>query len=403
MSHPTGNENARNAASAMHEGGLLNQFWTCVGWTDRGISAKFLPKSIHTHLRRRGLDATIGSMARYVPFLEMIRLAAGRVPFGAANAIGCSIDDVYRNLDQIVAREVKVTHSARAVYCYEDGAFETFRIARNRGIKTLYELPMGYWRAWHLILEEESNLKPAWASTLQGSDDSEEKLVKKEFELGNADHVFVASSFARTTLVGSPTSGATFHQVSYGASSPTKQRRPRPGSDALKILFVGALTQRKGLSYLFDAVRGFGERVKLTLIGRVAFKGCSVLDHALKKHDWLESVPHWKVLQLMHEHDVLVFPSLFEGFGLVISEALSQGLPVITTPNTAGPDLISEGSNGFIVPIRSSEAISERIERLIMDGRLLADMKESALQNAKRSSWSAYRNSLICELRKCGL
>lgn len=387
----------------MQESGLLEEYWTCVGWTDRGIAAKIVPSQLRTNLNRRGLSEIIRPMVRYVPVLEMARLAVGRISVGVANTLGCSIDDVYGNLDRTVAREVEVTRSAHAVYCYEDGACETFRSARKRGMRTLYELPMGYWRAWHSILREEIALKPDWASTLQGAGDSEEKLAKKDSELGNADHVFVASSFARTTLEGSHIFGARVHQVPYGASSPTQQRLSKARSDVLKILFVGALTQRKGLSYLFEAVRCFKKRVKLTLIGRVASQGCSVLDRALEDHDWLQSVPHWRVLELMREHDVLVFPSLFEGYGLVISEALSQGLPVITTPNTAGPDLILDESNGFIVPIRSSEAIAEKVERLIMNNGLIADMKESALQNAKRCSWSNYRNRLISELRNCGL
>jgi len=66
----------------------------------------------------------------------------------------------------------------------------------------------------------------------------------------------------------------------------------------------------------------------------------------------------------MAAHDVFVFPSLFEGFGLVLLEAMAMGLPVITTPHTAGPDLIREGMEGFIVPIRHSTAIAERLEQL---------------------------------------
>jgi len=93
----------------------------------------------------------------------------------------------------------------------------------------------------------------------------------------------------------------------------------------------------------------------------------------------------------MSRHDVLVFPSLHEGFGLVIPEAMAQGLVVITTPHTAGPDLISNGLDGFIVPIRASEAIEEKLDCLLTDAKLLADMKAAAQRKASALSWETYR------------
>ncbi len=82
----------------------------------------------------------------------------------------------------------------------------------------------------------------------------------------------------------------------------------------------------------------------------------------------------------MARHDVFVFPlpSIFEAFGLVILEAMSQVLPVITVPETAGPDLIDDSKNGFIVPIRSAEAIAQRLDLLSIDLCLLAEMKQVA-------------------------
>jgi glycosyltransferase involved in cell wall biosynthesis len=96
----------------------------------------------------------------------------------------------------------------------------------------------------------------------------------------------------------------------------------------------------------------------------------------------------------MRNHDVLVFPSLFEGFGLVILEAMSQGMTVITTPNTGGPDVTTDGENGFIVPIRSAEAIAERLETLVFDRKRLASMKEAALKTSRAMSWANYERAV---------
>jgi glycosyltransferase involved in cell wall biosynthesis len=97
----------------------------------------------------------------------------------------------------------------------------------------------------------------------------------------------------------------------------------------------------------------------------------------------------------MSRHDVLVLPSLHEGFGLVITEAMSQGLTVITTSHTAGPDLISDGIDGFIVPIRSAEAIEQKLVLLSHEKDRLRAMQEAARQKAQTFHWENYRRRLV--------
>ena len=101
----------------------------------------------------------------------------------------------------------------------------------------------------------------------------------------------------------------------------------------------------------------------------------------------------------MERQDVLVFPSLFEGFGLVILEAMSRGLPVITTAHTAGPDLIEDGHDGFLVPIRSAAAIAEKLEGLRREPARLAAMREAARTKAAARTWDAYRRLLVERLQ----
>jgi glycosyltransferase involved in cell wall biosynthesis len=97
---------------------------------------------------------------------------------------------------------------------------------------------------------------------------------------------------------------------------------------------------------------------------------------------------------------VFVFPSLFEGFGLVLLEALAMGLPVITTAHTAGPDLIHEGVEGFIVPIRDSTAIAERLELLHREPARLAEMSRQARLRASEFSWGNYEETLAACVRQ---
>ena len=398
FSHPTGNANVRHAALALEEAGLLAEFWTCVSWNPQSPLNRLLPGKLRSQLCRRALPEFLRGKTHHVPWREAGRMLTSplRIPSLTGRENGLfSIDAVYRSLDRHVAQRVAHPGKITGVYAYEDGASGTFAAAHARGLRCLYDLPIGYWRAAHAIYAEEMEREPQWALTLTGTLDSPEKLARKDEELKLADAVFVASSFTKKTIESAPcASHKPVHVISYGSPlSPPAAAAGRAGGK-LKVLFVGGLGQRKGLSYLLKAVALLPESVELTLVGMKTVENCAPLNDALKRHRWIPTLPNAEVLREMCRHDVFVFPSLFEGFGLVLLEAMSQGLPVITTEHTAGPDLITEGESGFIVPIRSAQAIAEKLDLLARDSSLLSAMKTAARETAARHSWEQYRARL---------
>lgn len=402
FSHPTGNANVRHAALALEEAGVLSEFWTCVSWNPESPLNRFLPGSIRRQLIRRALPEPLRARARHLPWREAGRMLASRFGWDALSAHehgAFCIDAVYRSLDRRVARRVRSGVPGSAVYAYEDGAAATFAAAKERGWQCLYDLPIGYWRVAHRIYEEEKEREPAWACTLTGALDSPEKLARKDDEIGLADAVYVASQFTRKTIESAPgAAGKPVHVIPYGAPlGAAGMEPPAPSGSAgrkLRVLFVGSLGQRKGLSYLLDAVAMLPQTVELTLIGMKTAEDCAPLNEAVKRHRWIPTLPHDEVLREMERHDVFVFPSLFEGFGLVLLEAMSRGLPIIATEHTAGPDLIGAGNGGFIVPIRSAAAIAEKLDLLAADRELLSAMREAARETAQRFTWEAYRARL---------
>jgi glycosyltransferase involved in cell wall biosynthesis len=135
-----------------------------------------------------------------------------------------------------------------------------------------------------------------------------------------------------------------------------------------------------------------GSDVEPTLIGQ-RFAPNDLVDTACKRWCWFESIPHDRVLDVMMQSDVLVLPSISEAFGLVVTEALSCGLPVIVTPNVGASDLICDGRDGFVVPVCSAEAIADRLNALNLDRELLADMSRNAQATAARRPWEIYRET----------
>jgi glycosyltransferase involved in cell wall biosynthesis len=157
------------------------------------------------------------------------------------------------------------------------------------------------------------------------------------------------------------------HGVSQRFLRPRSSDAPR-GAGAL---FCGAWDRVKGITYLveaFDRLAAAGRPVRLTVLG----PGVSAADVMQSIPDRLrpvvtvvERVPEDRVIDEYRRHDVLVFPSTYEGFGLVVLEAMSQGLPVVATPVGCVPDLIRDGVNGVIVPPRDANALANAIRRVM--------------------------------------
>lgn len=386
LAHPTANQNVRQTALALAEANLLREFWTCISWREGGLldrTLSILPKA-RAELRRRSFAHALQPFIKTDPWREWARLLLRSF----------SIDQVYDAFDRQVARRIDSLGDIAAVYAYDGGANTAFRAAERNGAKRIYEHPIIYWRKVRELQREEAELQPAWAPTLLALHDSEEKLARKDEELAAADIVVTACSFARESL---PKLNATVQVIPYGAPE-VKDDVTRQPNEKLRILFVGALTQAKGLSYLFTAAERLKQHVDLTLIGhRVneSIPAPSLLD----RHRWIPSLSHEKLLAEMGRHDVLILPSLHEGFGLVILEAMSQGTPVITTSHTGGPDVIQDGLDGFIVPIRSADAIAEKFELLLQDRQRLPAMSAAAREKARLHSWPVYRERVAALAR----
>jgi alpha-maltose-1-phosphate synthase len=407
FTHPTGNANVRHAALGLHRAGLIGEFWTCLNYRGTSPFSRLLPAGVRAQLARRSFPEELQSTLHAHPWREAARLFSHRAKLGALarHETGIlSVDAVYRSLDRRVARRLR-SGNFTGLYAYEDGAAEAFRAAKTLGLKKIYDLPIGYWRAARDVLIEEAERQPAWASTLIGNNDSPAKTARKDEELALADRVYVASSYTLKTLSSAPGFTAPIEVIPYGAPlrpASAPRRVEREGAGPLRVIFVGSLGQRKGLSYLFEACRSLGPVVELTVIGTLPLETCAALEIELKRERvrWIPSCPHAQVLAEMAAHDVFVFPSLFEGFGLVLLEAMAMGLPIIATPHTAAPDLIDDGEEGFLVPIRSSQAIEEKLELLYRDRALINAMGARAARRAAAFTWENYGSRLASSVSR---
>ena len=180
----------------------------------------------------------------------------------------------------------------------------------------------------------------------------------------------------------------------YGVdtSAFTKRTNHPNFSKQFRILFIGSLIQRKGLSYLLDAVKQLnGRNIEVVLCGRGTVD-TNLIEHYKELNIEVKiGLPRDQLVDLIHGCDVFVLPSLIEGFAHVIVEAMACGLPIITTENTCGPDVISEGEHGFIVPIRDATAIAQKLAWGIDNRDDLAAMGDAAARQAQLFTWERFR------------
>src|SRR5262249_24157356 len=175
-----------------------------------------------------------------------------------------------------------------------------------------------------------------------------------------------------------------------GADLDQFQFVPRSAEGPFRILFVGGVWQRKGVKYLlkaFDRIRGPG--VELTIAGPLPadMRPLAPWQDRVRLTGRLDQA---EVVREMLQAHVLVLPSVFEGFGLVIAEAMATGMPVIASTHSAGPEIVREGRDGFVLEPDDVEGLAERLETLRGDRQRAVEVGGEAAERAREFSWEAH-------------
>ena len=385
VSHPTGNNFVRSLLKELESQKKLIRFFTTIGV---GYEARF---PLNRLQERRGYEIPDCKISRNWKNEVQRLLRKGNQQSKRRWA-----DRSYESLDEKVASKL-TEHSASVIHAYEDGAASSFQRAKELGIRRSYELPIAHWKTVRLLLSEEAERYPEWEPTLESTREPEEKLLRKEKELRLASSIICPSDFVRQSIpkeirdktpckispFGSPSS------IQVDAKPKDLKRGP------FKVLFVGSMSQRKGLADLFKAMRILkGEEVRLSILGQPSMP-MEFYRKQFSDFIYFPPTSNQEVTRIMQDHDALILPSIIEGRALVQQEALSCGLPIITTPNAGGGDLIEEGITGHLVPIRSPEIIAEKIISLADNKDCLNDLKIRCQQKAKTYTWQSYARKII--------
>lgn len=262
------------------------------------------------------------------------------------------------------------------------------RVAQGRGARYVCDRGSSHIRYQRAILDEEY---ARWG--FRGEKVDPRVMEREEAEYAQADAITIASEFSRRTFVEMGVDGNKVSKIPYGVRLDRFTKTAEPSSESFDVLFAGTVSIRKGIPYLLDAFARFKHPLKrLRLVGPIEPEMSSLLSRFdLTNVEFLGRLSQDELARWMNVSRVLVLPSVEDGFGLVMAQSMACGAVVIASENTGGPDLFTDGVEGFVVPIRSPEAICERLTQLADDPRLWKQMSDAALGRVKDlGGWSDY-------------
>ncbi|MGA3073012.1 MAG: glycosyltransferase family 4 protein [Bryobacteraceae bacterium] len=223
-------------------------------------------------------------------------------------------------------------------------------------------------------------------------------LAREEREYALADRILVLSRFAWDSFVAEGVSPERLSLLPLGAlldhfRPPLETVEARCArilsGEPLRVLFVGALSFQKGLLDMASLLRTPGNRrFRFRFVGPVSRETRSLV---ASLHPMAEFVPKQPQHDLPASYawgDLFAFPTIQDGFAVVLTQAAAAALPILTTTNCCGPDLIREGQTGWVLPIRSPQAFIERLHWCDSHREELAEIVRRIYHQFQPRTWA---------------
>jgi glycosyltransferase involved in cell wall biosynthesis len=405
LSYPGVMDHAQQAAMSLLEDGNLEVFATTFvhrqgGALDRALSDGGWRGRIGRQLRRRAVMPELAAHTVTRPGLEILRTLAAQ-----AGAGPIAVDKIWDRLAFDFDRWVGDTFVDRSdvVAAFEYTALASFERAKRAGRASVLHLPSLDSLVSKILEDRERETWPALRRDTDPYFDGKfaERYARRRQEIALADVIVANSQLTKRTHVAAGADAAKIHVVPLAAPLPIDEARPPgPTAEPLCVMWSGSFKLAKGAHYLLDAWGdlGAGGAARLAIYGQVAMPP-AMLSQLPPGIEFKGSVPRAEVMEAYARADVLVFPTLADGFGQATVEALSRGAPVILTDQAGSADLITPGVNGFIVPAADASALRDALQ-WCLDNRLqLQAMRAAALETARARQWSDYRRDLSREMR----
>jgi glycosyltransferase involved in cell wall biosynthesis len=265
------------------------------------------------------------------------------------------------------------------IHCWSGVAEEVLAEPRLRSARRVLMRGSAHIRVQHQLLVEEErrcgrriDRPSAW-------------MIRRELrEYAASDRIAVLSSFAKESFeqegVASDRLALLPLGVEPGAfaadTAAVEGRRLRLlDGGPLRVLYVGSLSFQKGLLDMARVIEDLaGPGIRFRLVGSVMPEAEVLAGRLRGLADISGPVEQSRLPAVYRDADVFVFPTVQDGFGMVLTQALAAGLPVIASDHCAAPDLVVEGVTGWIIPARRPQAVAARLRWCLQNRATLAEM-----------------------------
>jgi glycosyltransferase involved in cell wall biosynthesis len=217
--------------------------------------------------------------------------------------------------------------------------------------------------------------------------------VREEEIYATANAITVPSTVARRSFLQMGIAPEKVHVIPYGVRLDQFTPTEEPPHNSFEVLFAGQISLRKGIPYLLQAfARLKHPQKRLTIVGGVQDDMRGLLPTLPTENvTFTGAISQPQLAKKMSASHLLVLPSVEEGLALVQGQAMACGCPVLATTATGAEDLFTDSEQGFIVPDRNVDALTERMQQIADDPALQHRLSEAALRRVKDlGGWDRY-------------
>ena len=407
VTYPGNFMHAQQAGRAFYERDALAAFVTGINFSESNFLRKLcahLPSAVGEHvakqLRRRAITEVPPCKIVSYPWLEMLRATLSR---NAKNPIYA--DMAWNALSHRFDKRVARGHldGIDAVCAFEYTARYTFEEAARRGIARILAMPSIDSKEFEEIKNREEARFPELRAQHHRyfAERFKRRYEHRRTEIALADLIVANSEATRRSHVRAGTDPEKIVAVPL-AAPPAISAIDKPEEDInrpLLVVWAGNFVIGKGAHYFIDAWRALapGKFARAKAYGAIGLPE-RVLRPLPPGLELMGPVPQANLLAAFDHADVLVFPTLADGFGMVVTEAFSRGLPVITTTSAGASELVRHGWNGLVIPVADSAAIASAVRWCLDNRKELYEMRFRALETARHWQWPDHRRQLIAKV-----